>query len=147
MIGKSLLPLTFLCLCAQLAAASWPNSWVVRGVVVGKMFRPSTLPRSLGEDGIYKLELRDEHHRIQRQLVSREVYRAYEIGDSFDSSAPLPARKTRPDSKTAARPRPKVADTLSENPPPVSIVPVTQSRNQLASAYFTRDMLPEVEGF
>ena len=99
MIRKSLLSLALVCLCWSVSQASWPLAWVVRGVVVAKSFRPRTFSNSLGEDGLYKLQIRDEYNKIVGQLVSSEVYRAYEIGDHFDSCAPIPNRKSHPDSK------------------------------------------------
>jgi len=156
MIRKSLLPLAFVCLCAALSQASLP--WNLHGTVIGKSFRP--LPHSLGESGIYKLEVRDEANKVRRQMVSREIFDAYQIGDSFDSNSPLIQRQ-KPDrdlpkviAPNTVAPRTKSASSVSvrsvamasvRRPSPA--LAVTDSHHRLASAGFTPDMLPETEGF
>ena len=114
---------------------------------MGKSFRPRTFHNSLGDDGLYKLQIRDEHNKVRGQLVSPETYRAYEIGDQFDSSAPIPKRKSHPHSKKTAASQPPVTVTAFEHPYSASTLAVRETRKRLASAYFTPDMLPETEGF
>jgi len=145
MPGKRLLPFICLLLCCVGADGSWWDHWPIRGVVVEKFFRPSPFSHSLGTDGFYKLEVRDEYHRLHRQLVSREVFLAYEVGDQFDSSASLEScrvTKLQPAREPMA-PKVRVAMTVDASPEP----PAAGPRNRLLSVYFTQDMLAEREGF
>jgi len=117
----------------------------VRGIVVQKTFQPGPFSQSLGTDGLYKLEVRDEHRRVHRQLVSREVFLAYEIGDQFDASASLESRLAAKDQPVRERSAPKVRVAMTVDPSPEP--PAAGPRNRLASVYFTQDMLAEREGF
>ncbi|MGH8095184.1 MAG: hypothetical protein ACREIF_17240 [Chthoniobacterales bacterium] len=147
MLGKNLLPIVFiLVLSCALAQGSWLDRWVVRGIIVNKTFRPTSLSGSLGADGIYKLEVRDERNAIHHQMVPRSVFFAYQIGDQFDAGVRLRPRDER--EKTArialdeARTR-RDSTTSRVSPAP----PATGPRNRLVNACFTQDTLPETEGF
>lgn len=54
----------------------------MRGVIVNKTFT-TPLSHSLGVDGIYKLEVHDEKNLVHHQMVPRDVFLAYELGDKF----------------------------------------------------------------
>ena len=143
MIGKSLLPLGALLLWCASAHASWFERWTPHGVVVAKIFHPSVLANAPGEEGIYKLELRDEQNKIHRQMVTAATFFAYEIGERFDPTAPLPPRRgvrqvIAAEAKTASLEMRVVssATTAALAPP-----------KRIANARFTRDMLPETEAF
>jgi hypothetical protein len=147
MTGK--FSLAFVCTlllgCAG-AQGSWLDDWTVRGVVVNKSFRPTPLSDSLGVDGIYKLEVRDEKNRVRRQMVTRVVFLRYEIGDRFDASVPFSPRLATEQIRKLIRVETKkrlVQEKIDDSPPP----PATGPRDRLLSACFTQDMLPETEGF
>lgn len=53
------------------------------GFIVQKTFRPLPFSYSLGLDGVYKFDLRDERDAMHEQMVTREVYVKYEVGDYF----------------------------------------------------------------
>ena len=145
MPGKRLLPLVCLLLFCLRTEGSWLDHWAVRGVVVQKTFQPGPFSQSLGTEGVYKFEVRDEHRKVHRQLVSREVFLAYEIGDQFDASASLESRLAAKDQPVGEREAPKVRVAMTADPSPES--PAAGPRNRLASVYFTQDMLAEREGF
>lgn len=96
MLCKNLFPLAFsILLCGAVAQGAPFGSWSAHGVVVNKTFRSTPLSHSLGVEGIYKLELRDKDNKIRRQMVTRKVFLAYQIGDEFnDLEAPRNSRKT-----------------------------------------------------
>ena len=141
---KKLLPFVVIALLHCSVAQAGPfGSWAARGVVVNKTFRPTPLSHSLGVDGIYRLELRGEDKKVRRQMVTKEVFLAYEIGDKFDEQTKPAAVKEARVAATAAavEPAPKapsLADVMEST---------TETRNRLASANFPREMLPETEGF
>lgn len=139
MICKNLLPLAFsILLCSSIAQGSPFGSWSARGVVVRKTFRPTPLTHSLGVDGIYKLELRDKDNKIRRQMVTRDVFEAYQVGDEFnDQEAPRHFRKT----SVIAQQLAAVESDDSRAATKVAI------KDRLANVHFTQDMLPETEGF
>ena len=144
MAAKRLLPFIGLLLCSVSAQGSWLDRWAVHGVIVQKTVCPSPLSQSLGIDAIYKLEVRDQRRNLHRQMVTREVFLAYEVGDHFDSTASLDtalANKTRPARKEPVKFLVKMK--VDDSPEP----PATGPRNRVASAYFTPDALPEREGF
>src|SRR5581483_8523996 len=62
----------------------------IHGVVVDKHFKPLPLAHSLGVDGIYDLELRDDKNHLHRQMVTRGIFLRYDIGDVFDDRASKP---------------------------------------------------------
>ena len=141
---KKLLPFLVIALLNCSVALAGPfGSWAVRGVVVNKTFRPTPLSHSLGVDGIYRLELRGEDKKVRRQMVTKEVFLAYEIGDKFDEQArPAAVKEARvAATPTVAEPAPKapsLADVMGSE---------IATRNRLASANLPREMLPETEGF
>jgi hypothetical protein len=145
MPGKRLLLFICVVFCCGRAQGSWLDHWPVRGVVVQKTFRATPFSQSLVVDGLYKLEVRDQNHRVHRQIVPREVFLAYEIGDQFDSSASLDkpvAVKAEPVRKPS---EPKVRVAMAVDSP--AEPPAAGPRNPLAGVYFTQDMLAEREGF
>jgi len=145
MCGKKLLPFCCLLLFCASVDGSWLDRWTVRGVVVQKIFQPFPISRSLGMDGSYKLEVRDEQGKVHRQMVPREVFQAYEIGDRFDSLG-YPGNHVGVKVEPAKEPRPpKVRIAIKVDPSPAP--PAAGPRDRFASIYFTQDMLPEREGF
>jgi hypothetical protein len=139
MLRQTLLPLAFsvglVCTAAQ-GSPFW--GWSASGVVVNKTFRATPLTHSLGVDGIYKLELRDKNNKVRRQMVTRAVFLAYEIGDEFnDRAAPHKSRKVE-----AIAPR-LAAAGLDEFQAATKVA----IKDKLANVHFTQDMLPETEGF
>ena len=139
MLRQSLLLLAFsIVLGCSVTEGSPFGSWSASGVVVNKTFRATPLTHSLGVDGIYKLELRDKDNKVRRQMVTRAVFLAYEIGDQFnDLAAP---RKTSKADVTAQR---IAAAALNDSQSAAKVA----LKDRLANAHFTQDMLPETEGF
>jgi hypothetical protein len=133
------LPLAFsILLCSAVAQGSPFGSWSAHGVVVNKTFRSTPLTHSLGVDGIYKLELRGKDNKVRRQMVTRTVFLAYEIGDEFnDLAGPC---KTR----NATREAQLLAAAESDDYRAATKV---ATKDRLANVRFTQDMLPETEGF
>lgn len=139
MLRQTLLPLAcsigLVCAAAQ---GSPFGSWSARGVIVNKTFRSTPLTHSLGVDGIYKFELRDKDNKVRRQMVTRAVFLAYEIGDQFDDlAAPRKSRKA----DVAAQRMAAAELDASQAATKVAI------KDRLANVHFTQDMLPETEGF
>ena len=116
------------------------GNWTARGVVVQKSFKPTPLSHSLGLEGIYKFEVRDEKNRVRRQMVTAAVYQAYEIGDDFDPSGTPPTVEERTARLAAAEAKlqPVLEDIPAEAP--------SEPAPRLA-ANFPQEMLPETEGF
>ena len=139
MISKNFLPLAFsILLCGSVAQGSPFGSWSAHGVVVKKTFRSTPLTHSLGVDGIYKLELRDKDNKIRRQMVTRDVFLAYQIGDEFnDLEAPRNSRKA----DVIAQ---RLAAAESDDSRAATKVAI---KDRLANVHFTQDMRPETEGF
>jgi len=139
MISKNLLPLAFSILLGGAVAQGSPfGSWSARGVVVNKTFRSTPLTHSLGVDGIYKLELRDKDNKIRRQMVTRDVFLAYQIGDEFnDLEAPRNSRKV----DVIAQ---RLVAAESDDSRAATKVAI---KDRLANVHFTQDMRPETEGF
>jgi hypothetical protein len=143
MIRKSLLPLGALLLCCASAHASWFDRWTPQGVVVAKIFHPSVLANAPGQEGIYKLELRDEQNKIHRQMVTAATFFAYEIGDRFDSSAPLPPRREVREAIAAEAKKASLEMRVVNSATATAMEPP----KRVANARLTRDMLPETEAF
>lgn len=62
------------------------------GTVVRKEFRPLPFYDSLGIEAIYHFELRDRAGQIHSQMVTPQVFAAYEVGDYFNDLQ-LPAHE------------------------------------------------------
>jgi hypothetical protein len=144
MCQKKLLPLVLLTVLGCLGAEGSPFSrWAVRGVVVNKTYRATPLSHSLGVDGIYKLEVRDADHKVRRQMVTRALFLAYEIGDAFDpdGAPPTVAERARRLAAIAAKEkaRAEVEEALAAD--------FREPKGKLIVAAFPQDMLPETEGF
>lgn len=154
---KKLLPFIVIALVSYSVAQAGPfGSWGARGLVVKKTFRSTPLSHSLGLDGIYHLELRGQDKKVRRQMVTREIFMAYQIGDEFDEHGTPAALKKARLVATAREEKktPKVdslADVMEGKAPTAvrteSLLDVLESKNRLASANFPREMLPETEGF
>ena len=149
MFKKKLLPL--LC-CSVLAGAgagaaeaSPFGHWSVHGIVVNKTFRVTPLSHSLGVDGIYKLEVRDEHDKVRRQMVPRDLFLAYEIGDRFEprGAPPTFAERARRLAAVAARERMKVEARVKR----AVAAQLGRPKSKLVVTAFPQEMLPETEGF
>ncbi|MGI8891340.1 MAG: hypothetical protein ACR2G0_11235 [Chthoniobacterales bacterium] len=130
-----LLPLILCVLLCSLAHASPFGSWAARGVVERKDFRPTPLSGSLGLEGIYRLELRGADHKLRRQMVTREVFFAYEIGDHFSELDQARTTKKREPVK------------LAEEPVAPAAGPETPVEEEVNSVKLPRDMSRETEGF
>ncbi|CAN5552525.1 hypothetical protein BH20VER3_BH20VER3_24090 [soil metagenome] len=135
MRAQRYLPLVLLALISSSLAQAGPfGSWAARGVVVKKEFRPTPLSQSLGVDGIYRLELRGSDQKVRRQMVTRGVFLAYEVGDQFNESDEAGAAKRK-------SPVAEEALAVSEKEPE------TVADNRLVTLNFPREMLRETEGF
>ena len=143
MIRKSLLPLGALLLWCGSAHASWFDRWTPHGVVVAKIFHPSVLAHAPGEEGIYKLELRDEQNKIHPQMVTAATFFAYEIGDHFDPTAPLPPRREVREAIVAEAKKASLEMRAVNS----AAAPAMELPKRVAKARFTQDMLPERETF
>lgn len=169
MLHKKLLPLALLlvCFCPR-AEASLFDHLGVHGVVVNKTFRATPLSHSLGVEGIYKLEVRDEKNKIRRQMVTRELFLAYEIGDQFAPAGAPPTFAERAQRRAAvARIAKKdkghverIAKKNKVRPAPIAkkdeirirvrrarAVVYREPKGKLIVAAFPQEMLPETEGF
>ncbi|MBA3770563.1 MAG: hypothetical protein H0X08_08730 [Blastocatellia bacterium] len=144
MFKSKLLPFSlFILLCCSGTQASPFSRWSVRGVVVNKTFRSTPLSHSLGVDGIYKLELRDEKNKVHRQMVTRTVFLAYEIGDAFDAESAPPTAMERKKRLAAVEAKEKAQAKMDDAPAPA----VSEPKSRLIVAAFPQEMLPETEGF
>jgi hypothetical protein len=63
-----------------------------KGTIVQKAGRPLPFAYSLGIDATYKFALRDHLGHIRWQLVSREVFNSYQVGDYFNDEDLAPLR-------------------------------------------------------
>ena len=86
--------------------------------------------------------LRGEDQKLRRQMVTRELFLAYEVGDRFDEHASPAAVARR---RIAGTPKPN----SSPNIEPLGRISETKPRSdiRLASSNLPREMLPETEGF
>ncbi|PYK57316.1 MAG: hypothetical protein DME43_15510 [Verrucomicrobia bacterium] len=57
-----------------------------QGTIVQKAAQPLPFAYSLGIDGSYKFALRDRLGHVRWQLVSAEVFHAYQVGDYFNDA-------------------------------------------------------------
>ncbi len=73
------------------------SSCAYDGTVVQKEFRPLPFSESLGIEGIYNFQLRDRAGQIHSQMVTPEVFIAYQVGDYFnDLQLPASVRPAAP---------------------------------------------------
>lgn len=86
-------------------------------MVVNKTFRPTPLSFSLGVDGIYQFELRGSDKKMRRQMVTREIYLAYEVGDAFDEQAGLVKHAPGKEVRLAATSKELPLPILPSRPP------------------------------
>jgi len=63
-----------------------------QGTIVQKAAQPLPFAYSLGIDGSYKFALRDRLGHVRWQLVSAEVFHAYQVGDYFNDADLVPPR-------------------------------------------------------
>lgn len=129
-------PLLLLTLSAFLSGGS------IHGVVVEKTFKPLPLADSLGVEGIYRLDLRQPDKSVRHQMVSREIFAAYQIGDEFNdqlSVADLRRLHEEEQEKAVA----KAAESAAPKVKPKEQV----SDTRFATLFRRQDMLPESEGF
>ncbi len=147
MHGKKILQMACAILLSGSAANAAPfGHWAAEGVITNKTFRSTPLSHSLGVDGIYKFEVRDKNNKVRRQMVTREVFLAYEIGQEFAEGA-APAKQpigARTDVRIASVESKKEAEPPAEG---LILEPKSEIKNRVASIHFTQDMLPETEGF
>lgn len=132
----------------------------IHGVVVDKIFKPLPVVDSLGVEGIYDLELRDGKNQLHRQMVTREIFARYQIGDVFDDHAgakqivkqaasAVSTAKVQVEKTAAEKPK-FTAAVVTPTPAPKAVAeqpapPKTESR--VAQAFQKGDMLPDEEGF
>jgi hypothetical protein len=122
----------------------------VHGVVVNKTFRPLPGAHSLGVNGIYRLELREADQAVHRQMVSRAVFVAYEIGDEFDDRvAPEEARRKNEARRAEAEETARLAQLEKQRAEEMIAQATSQSTSdkRLVRLFRRQDMLPETEGF
>lgn len=127
-----------------LTLSAFLSSGGLHGVVVKKTFKPLPLSHSLGVDGIYRLELRDQENKVHRQMVSREIFALYDVGDDFDDRVTPAEVRSR---KQAARARLKEATALAEAIEARIRAARSASDERTAQLFLRQDMLPETEGF
>ncbi len=73
------------------------SSCAYEGTVVRKDFRELPFSESLGIEAIYHFELRDRAGQIHSQMVTPQVFAAYEVGDYFnDLQLPADIRPAAP---------------------------------------------------
>ena len=83
----------FICLISVLIL----SSCAYEGTVVRKDFRELPFSESLGIEAIYHFKLRDRSGQIHSQMVTPQVFAAYEVGDYFnDLQLPADIRPTAP---------------------------------------------------
>lgn len=116
----------------------------IHGLVVGKNCRPLPLSTSLGVEAIYRLDLRDRSGKVRQQMVTAEIFQAYEVGDEFDDHQTIAevrrqhlARQLAEEEKERA-----LADAAA----------AAQARHdaterRVADSFRRHDMLPEREAF
>ncbi|MEO7165768.1 MAG: hypothetical protein ABI016_01890 [Chthoniobacterales bacterium] len=81
MRGKEILQFVLVDLLGSSATQAAPfGHWSAEGVIINKTFRATPLTHSLGVDGIYKFEVRGKNKKVRRQMVTREVFLACEVG-------------------------------------------------------------------
>ena len=121
----------------------------VHGVVVNKTFKPLPGAHSLGVNGIYRLELREAGQTVHRQMVSRTVFLAYEIGDEFDDRvAPAEARRQNAARRAQEKEAARLAEVEEQRADVVAEAPAQNVPDKRLVKLFRRqDMLPETEGF
>ncbi len=121
----------------------------VHGVVVNKTFKPIPGAHSLGVDGIYRLELCESDRTVRRQMVSRAVFQAYEIGDEFDDRvAPEEARRLNTARRAKAEEAARVAALEKQRAEEmVEATALNAPEKRLVRLFRRQDMLPETEGF
>lgn len=116
----------------------------LHGIVIKKTFKPLPLAGSLGVEGIYRLELRDGENKSHRQMVSREIFSLYDVGDAFDDRlAPAEVRNR----KEAAQARAAKAAALAVEVESKEGAERPNSDARTAHLFLRQDMLPETEGF
>lgn len=128
----------------MLALGAFLGGGSLHGVVVNKIFKPLPLSHSLGMEGIYRLELRDQANKVHRQMVSREIFALYEVGDEFDESVPPSEVRAR---QAARRAKEAAAAAIAAAETERARVARTASDGRFAQVFLRRDMLPETEGF
>ncbi len=121
----------------------------LQGVVVEKTFKPLPLSHSLGMDGIYRLELRGAGGKISRQMVSQEVFAAYEVGDPFDDRATAQEIRRRRQARIAQEEEDKAGRlaAAAAQAQAKARAKVEARDSRMATLFRRRDMLPETEGF
>ncbi len=143
MIRNKLLPLVWcIALVCSGAEASPFGRWAVHGVIVNKTYRSTPCSHSLGVDGIYKLEVRDEQNKVHRQMVTRDLFLAYEIGDHFEPNGAPPTVAERARIATLEMKKKAQAELNA-------VVKETfrKPKSKLIVVAFPQEMLPETEGF
>ena len=130
----------------------------LHGVVVGKTFRPL---HSLGTDGIYRLEVRNDENKVRRQMVSHEIFVLYDVGDVFDDKLSMEEVRRRHEAarlrKNAPVARPEKLATVpalvvvaAASPTPTASPALdrrTATNEQAPQLFLQLDRLPETEGF
>ncbi|HEY5036094.1 MAG TPA: hypothetical protein VII74_03070 [Chthoniobacterales bacterium] len=117
----------------------------IHGVVVDKTCRPLPVADSLGVNAIYRLDLRQPDKSVCHQMVSREIFAAYEIGDEFDdrlSIAQLHQRHPKQEKIAQEKARPLPVEKAK------TVTKQTGADDRVAAVFLRRqDMMPETEAF
>ena len=117
----------------------------IHGVVVDKTCKALPLADSLGVNAIYRLDLRQPDRTVRHQMVSREIFFAYEIGDEFNDRLSLAQLQQRHQAQKKIAEE-KARQLASEEAK--SKAKSAGADDRVAALFLRRqDMLPETEGF
>lgn len=134
MIARTLLPLLL---------GGLLSSCAVQGVVTNKTFQSLPCSHSTGVDGIYRLELQTAGKSTQRQMVQRNIFAAYEIGDEFNPSVPLSEMRRR---NLARREAAREAELWALREKEMQARRAA-ANNSAARIFLRPEMMPETEAF
>lgn len=117
----------------------------IHGVVVDKICKPLPVADSLGVNAIYRLDLRQPDQSVRHQMVSREIFVAYQVGDQFDDRLSLAQLQQRhqEQEKIAQEKSRQLAEAEAK-----TNLKNAAADDRVAAAFLRRqDMLPETEAF
>ena len=134
MIARTLLPLLLGGLLSSCAS---------QGVVKNKTFQPLPCSHSTGVEGIYRFEVQTASKRTHRQMVQQDIFAAYEIGDEFNASVPLPEMRRRNLARREAA-REAALWALREKEMEARRA---AANNSAARVFLRPEMMPETEAF
>lgn len=112
-------------LLPALFLASLLGGCAFEGVVVRKTAQALPFAYSTGTDASYKFTLRDRAGAVHSQLVSADVYYAYQVGDYFNDLAPAPPSHAQGYSKDFKETRPlSIPETIPAGAPRFQQIPL-----------------------